>query len=89
MTKSEKAYEILDSIKTERSDIKTVIHTARHLKPMDTDRGFVASAKWAAAKAIICKLADCPKLRFEDFPDFDDATGESKMFDQLNDIAWS
>ena len=89
MTKAEKAFEILDAIKTERSDIKTVIHTARHIKPMDTDHGFVASAKWAAAKTIIQRLVDSPKLRYADFPDYDDATGESKMFNQLNDIAYS
>jgi len=89
MTKSEKAYEILGKIKSTRSDIKAIINVANSLKLTGDEFGLLASAKWAAAKTIICKLVDCPKLRYEDFPDYDDATDESKMFNQLNDIACS
>ena len=86
MTKSEKAYQILDAIKTTRSDIKAIINVANSLKLTGDEFGLLASVKWAAAKAIIQRLVDCPKLRYEDFPDYNDATGESKMFNQLNDI---
>ena len=89
MTKAEKAFEILDAIKTTRSDINAIINVARSLKSSGDEFGLLASVKWAAAKTIICKMIDCPKLRFEDFPDYDDSTGESKMFNQLNDIAYS